>query len=68
MSANILELLCKSLMPDYEVQREMLQQLTITLLVTFKIGYPTNITTIDADPKESPQGKFVVNTDQFKAS
>ena len=53
-------------MPDVELPTETLQNLIVILLVSFKIGYPTNTLTNESDPKETPKGKFSVNIDQYK--
>ena len=53
-------------MPDYAVKHETLQQLIVTLLVSFKIGYPTLEIDSQSDPNTTPKGKFFINIDAYK--
>ena len=66
MSVDILKRLWKSLMPEYVVKHDTLQQLIVTLMASFKIGYPTHVLVQSKDPTEIPKGKFIVNTDHYK--
>ena len=53
-------------MPRNVVSRETMQNALMTLLVTFKVGYPTDHMSIHSDPHTTPKGKFTINPDNYK--
>ena len=54
-------------MPQNQVDQETMQNVLMTLLVIFKIGYPTDTMSIHSDPTEAaPKGKFIINPDNYK--
>jgi len=68
MSVDILRSMWKSVLPQNQVDQETMQNVLMTLLVIFKIGYPTDTMSIHSDPTEAaPKGKFIINPDNYKA-
>ena len=55
-------------MPDYTVKQETLQHLLMTLLYSFKIGYPTPDAESQKDPNMTPKGKFFIDPDTHKVN